>query len=31
MSGIISQIGPAAAGGAIGAKALKITTAANMP
>jgi hypothetical protein len=31
MSGIISQIGPAAAGGTIGAQALKITSAANLP
>jgi hypothetical protein len=31
MGGIINQIGPAAAGGTIGAKALKITSLANMP
>jgi hypothetical protein len=31
MVGIINQIGPATAGGAIGAKALKITSLAKMP
>jgi len=31
MNGFINQLGPAAAGGTIGAKALQITSAANLP